>query len=324
MYFTGVGGKAAAITLALLASLLTARAADEPGELKTKTADVLALMSEHATTNVAKAEPAGFKKGENLDIHFFIVEHVDAAGNSHRFAADKIDSSDGATLQGFSMLISTMLPEREIGEIIGVFQIGDELWSFATRSIALLDSGRLIVNTRVSVQDGGTGNTELISKEPYNSVKVIGNREQNVTEFIDVGVKIEAKPKVLDNGNVQANTKMSISEVLRENDNTRMTRVPVVSFRTVDTALEFKPGRLELLSELTIQKSIDFESGIPYLRKIPWLGKVFFAHTSRKVVNTKLYIVGGVSVPQRDKIGEYQELRRLIEEDNRKKMNKYR
>lgn len=277
-----------------------------------------------ALTNEAAVVEAGFSKGSNLDISFFIVEHVDAAGNSHRFSANKLEASDSATLQGFSMLISTILPEREIGDIVGVFQIGDELWSFGTRSIAMLDSGRLVVNTRISVQDKETGSTELIAKEPYNTVKVIGNREQNVTDFIDVGVKIEAKPTVLENGDVHAVTKMCISEVLRENDRDRKTRVPIVSFRTVNTSLNFKPGRLELLSELTIQKSMDRESGIPYLRKIPWIGKLFFSHTSRQVVNTKLYIVGGVSVPQQQKIKEYEALRALIKEDNKMKMSKYR
>lgn len=245
-------------------------------------------------------------------------------GNSHRFAANKVESSPDATLQGFSMLISTILPEREIGDITGMFKIGDEIWSFASKSIALIDSGRLIVNTRISVKDGESGSTELIAREPYMTVKVIGNREQNITEFVDVGVKIEAQPKILKNGMVNAKTKMSISEVLRENDNTRQTRVPVVSFRTVNTSLDFKPGKLELLSELTIQKTIDMESGIPYLRNIPFLGKLFFAHTSRKRVNTKLYIVGGVSAPQEEKIAEYEALKKQIEEENIEKMKRFR
>lgn len=325
MYVSGVTalGRIArnAIILSLWCCCSAARANEKPAEAKPAAA---AKPTKEAATNTTAIVQKGFDKGSNLDISFFIVEHVDAAGNSHRFSADKVEASQGATLQGFSMLISTMLPEREIGEISGVFQIGDELWSFGTRSIALLDSGRLIVNTRVSVKDQETGFTELIAKEPYNTVKVIGNREQNVTEFIDVGVKIEAHPEVMDNGNVHAKTMMSISEVLRENDNSRVTRVPVVSFRTVNTSLEFKPGRLELLSELTIQKSMDMESGIPYLRKIPWIGKALFAHTSRKVVNTKLYIVGGVSLPQRDKIKEYEALRKLIEEENKSKFNKFR
>lgn len=261
--------------------------------------------------------------GANLDISFFIVEHVDERGNSHRFAANKADSSPDATLQGFSMLISTILPEREIGQISGMFKIGDELWSFATRSIAGIDSGRLIVNTRISVKDKEIGSTELIAKEPYMTVKVIGNREQNVTEFIDVGVKIEAKPTILEDGTVHAQTKMSISEVLRENDRSRATRVPVVSFRTVNTSVDFTPGKLELLSELTIQKTMDMETGIPYFRKIPFLGKLFFSHTSRQMVNTKLYIVGGISAPQEEKIQEYEALKKQIEEENIKKLKHF-
>jgi hypothetical protein len=289
-----------------------------------------------ATTPAPEAEPVAKPEAEapatvfpvldpdtNLDISFFIVEHVDERGNSHRFAANKVDSSPDATLQGFSMLISTILPEREIGEISGMFKIGDELWSFATRSIAGIDSGRLIVNTRIAVKDKETGSTELIAKEPYMTVKVIGNREQNVTEFVDVGVKIEAKPTILANGLVHAKTKMSISEVLRENDRSRATRVPVVSFRTVNTSIDFTPGKLELLSELTIQKTMDMETGIPYFRNIPFLGKLFFSHTSRQMVDTKLYIVGGVSAPQEEKIKEYEALRKMIKEENIKKLRRF-
>jgi len=253
--------------------------------------------------------------GSNLNISFFIVEHTDATGNSHRFAADKVEASDGSNLQDFSMLISTIFPEREIGTIDGMFRIGDELWSFGVRSIVKIGYGRLIVNTKLSVKDGQKGSTELISKEPYRDVKIIGLREQNVTEFIDVGVKIEAQPKVQPTGLVQTAMKMSISEIMRENDRSRQTRVPIVSFRTVDTSMDFTPGQLEVLSELTIKKSLKFRSGIPYLRNIPYLGKWFFSHTNEEMVDTKLYIVGGVAAPQEVMLKEYEALKKRVEEE---------
>jgi len=271
-----------------------------------------------------KGENPFLVSGSNLSISFFFVEHVDDYGRSHRFAANKAETSPDATLQGFSMLISTILPEREIGDITGVFKIGNELWSFTTKSIAMLDSGRLLVDTRISVKDKEKGTTELISKEPYMTTKVIGNREQKYTDFIDVGAKIEAQPTILPSGLVHANMKMSISEVLRENDRReRGTRVPIVSFRTVNTSIDFKPGQLEMLSELTIKKMVDMESGIPYLRKIPYIGKALFSHNSRQVVNTKLYIIGGVSGRQEDQIRKYEALKKEIEKEHKAKMEKF-
>lgn len=259
--------------------------------------------------------PIALSNGSNLEISFYIVEHVDTEGNSHRLSIGQEDRGDNATLQDFTMLISTILPEREIGQISGMFRIGDELWSFSDRSVALLNSGRLIVNTRLSVKDGEKGTTELVSKEPYMTVKVIGNREQNVTEFIDVGVKIEAQPKILENGRINSAMKMSISEVLRENDNSRATRVPVVSYRTVNTTIDFVPGKLELLSELTIRKTVQMRSGIPYLRNIPILGKFLFSHTAKEDTDTKLYIVGGVAATTEAKIDEYHALKEQIEKE---------
>ena len=286
---------------------------------------------EKAAAPAAAAKPAAKKidkpflvSGSNLNISFFIVEHVDDYGRSHRFAANKVEASPDATLQGFSMLISTILPEREIGDIAGVFKIGDEVWSFATKSIALLDTGRLVVNTRISVKDKEKGTAELISKEPYMTTKVIGNREQTVTEFIDVGAKIEAKPTILSSGLVHANMKMSISEVLRENDRrVRGTRVPIVSFRTVNTSIDFEPGQLEMLSELTIQKMVSMESGIPYLRKIPYIGKALFSHSSKQLVNTKLYIVGGVSGRKEEQIQKFEDLKKEIEQEHKDRMERF-
>jgi len=77
------------------------------------------------------------------------------------------------------------------------------------------------------------------------------------------------------------------------------------------------------LSELTIQKMVDMESGIPYLRKIPYIGKALFAHTSRQVVNTKLYIIGGVSGRQEEQIEKYEALKKEIQKEHRQKMERF-
>jgi hypothetical protein len=265
-----------------------------------------------ATTTAAPAAPV-LKPDSNLNFSFFIVEHTDDRGNSHRFFADKVTAGKGDTLQDFGMLISTILPEREIGTVTGMFRIGDEVWRFTTRSIVKITYGRLIVNTKLSVKDKQKGSTELIAKEPYRDVKVVGLREQMVTEFVDVGVKIEAQPTIQKNGNVAANMKMSISEIMRENDRSRETRVPIVSYRTVNTAIDFVPGQLEVLSELTIQKSVQLRSGIPYLRNIPYIGPLLFSHTSEEIVDTRLYIVGGVTGLQEQMIKEYEELKKQVE-----------
>ena len=268
---------------------------------------------------VKKISGPALDASSNIDISFFIVEHVEEEGNSHRFSADKLSGGANATVQDFSMLFETIMLEREIGTINAAFKFGDEIWSFTTRSVVKITNGRLIVNTKISVRDKEKGSTELVSKEPYRTVKVIGNREQNITEFIDVGVKIEAQPTILPNGLVQTKMKMSISEVLRENDRSRETRVPIISFRNVDTAMNFEPGKLELLSELTISKKITVKSGIPFLRNIPYLGPLLFTHSSAEKVNTKLYIVGGVAAPREDQLEKFEELKKQIEEENSKK-----
>ncbi|HUS50247.1 MAG TPA: hypothetical protein VMZ91_08770, partial [Candidatus Paceibacterota bacterium] len=52
--------------------------------------------------------------------------------------------------------------------------------------------------------------------------------------------------------------------------------------------------QLKVLSELSVDKKVKTEKGIPYLRKIPYIGRLFFATTEDSYENTKLYIVGGI------------------------------
>lgn len=266
---------------------------------------------------------ASLQNGSNIDLTFFIVEHSSERGNIYKFSSNKVSGDPDAVIQDFSIFISSIVPDTEVGVIEGMLKIGDEIWSFTTKNIVKISNGRLIVNTKLNIKDGEKGSAELVSKEPYNTVKTIGNQPQNVVEFIDIGIKIEAEPKILENGLIQVKIILSVSEVLRESGKERDTNVPVVSTRDINTTIDFEVGKLEILSELTIGKKIITKSGFPYLRNIPLLGRAIFSYSREFSVNTKLYIVGGVSFSKTNRIKEFEDFKRKIEIENQK-VQKYK
>ena len=289
---------------------------------------VFCEMNQGATSSTTKQDvhtssSFGLPPGSNMDITFLIVERSNESGDLNKFSINRETSDENEVLQDFSIIISTIAENSDVGVLQGVLKLGDDLWTFTSENIIRLGAGRLIVSTKIRVKDGNKGQTNLVSKEPYQSIKVLSNREQLVIEFIEVGVKIEAEPVIGPDGTISAKMKMSISEVLRESNKEKRTSVPVVSTRDVDTFIDLKPGELEILAELSVAKQTSIKTEIPYLRKIPILGKWFFSSNNKTIVQTKLYIVGGVSPADPAALAAFHELmQQNIEEIE--KMNKYR
>ena len=202
-----------------------------------------------------------------------------------------------------------MINGKDLSTMQAILRIGDDIWTVTNESIVKIGEGRLVVNTSLSVKDGQEGAVKLITKEPYNSIKTIGNKPQNVIEFIDVGVDITAKPKILNETMVNSDIDLKISEVMRESEEERNVHIPVVSSRDIQTNIDFQIGQLELLGELTIDKKINTSSGIPFLRKIPLLGPVFFSSFKEQVIKTKLFIVAGVRYSDQRRMESFEQLK---------------
>ena len=245
---------------------------------------------------------------------------MDSRGDINRSSVQQTTNDPDQTLQDFSIILPSNASSTELSSITGVLNLGGDIWTFVNESILNLSSGRLVVNTKISVKDKGKGDTKLISKEPFDTVKVVGNTEQRVTEFIDVGVILSVSPVVMDENTVQAEISVSISEVLKEPDQGRGTTVPVISTRDVNTMIDLQVNQLSILSELTVDKKINTESGVPYLRNIPLIGKTFFTSKKETVARTKLYIVGGVNTGNKKRLEAFNELRKenqkIIKETN--------
>jgi hypothetical protein len=244
----------------------------------------------------------------NYNFTFILVEKESSIGDVSRFSIGKKEIGDtGDTLQGFSILMPVLENIQEAAVIEATLKIGDNLWKIVNESIVKISDGKIVAHSDVFVKDGKEASTRMVSKEPYKSVKVAGNTEQIVIEFIDVGITVTVKPQRVGDF-INTDLSAEVSEVLREADEHREITIPVTSSRDIRTNIDLIPGRLEVLSELTIDKKVTTKKGIPFLRNIPIIGTLVFTVHTEGVVSTKLYIVGGI-IDKQDGIRRFEEFR---------------
>jgi pilus assembly protein CpaC len=110
-------------------------------------------------------------------------------------------------------------------------------------------------------------------------------------EFKTYGTIVDFVPIILGNGNIRLEVRPSVSEV----DESRGVelegiRVPGLTERHADTAVEMRAGQTLALAGL-IQQRVEAETtGIPYLADLPWLGKAF-SYSKEKTNEVELLII---------------------------------
>ena len=92
--------------------------------------------------------------------------------------------------------------------------------------------------------------------------------------YLDVGVNVELLPRVHDNGEVSMHIKLDISNVTGE-VNLGGIQQPIVGQRKVEHDIRMREGEVGLLGGLINTENDKTVTGIPGLKSIPLLGKLF-------------------------------------------------
>lgn len=275
---------------------------------------LIASFSSAATTKTLEKKAAPPLEEVNLYFRFMIVEHSKSRGDLNRFSATKepIDAKDA--VQDFSISLPNFSGESDQAAMQGTVVIGSEVWTFVNESIVKIGDGKLIVDTALHVKNGKQGKVEFITQEPYPTVKTIGNNQQNVVEFIKIGIEIDVKPQKVGDI-VGTEVQVKVSEVMRQANEGDTVQVPVVTSRDTSTYIDLKMNQMEVLTELTTDKKLTVERGLPFLRNIPFLGPLLFSSFQDVTTQTKLYIVGGVTTADRKALRNFKEMKKVNQEE---------
>ncbi|MBJ6751367.1 type II and III secretion system protein family protein [Geomonas anaerohicana] len=224
---------------------------------------------------VAQVDKSALK---SLGLSFF-VRGASAEGFSNLVGAPSGDltvrNPDGSTTKATGIagpipgLASiTPLDPYQLG--ISVFDpgIGAVLKALVSKNLA-----KVLAEPNLMVQSGQAGKFLAGSRIPFSYVSGVGALSSTSIQFIDVGVKLNFRPEVLENGLISLRIEpaevSSITGVLAVNG------YPIIDTREVRTRVKLRNGESLILAGLLQEEAIKAMSKIPILGDIPILGALF-------------------------------------------------
>ena len=158
--------------------------------------------------------------------------------------------------------------------------IGAVLQALTTRNLA-----KVLAEPNLLVKSGQKGEFLAGSKIPYQVVVSTGGTAAVQIQFIDVGIKLNFAPEVMENGTIAL--KIEPAEVSTIQGTLAVNGYPIIDTRTVKTFAELKDGESLVLAGLLSESEIKTMSKIPILGDIPILGALFRS-TSKDIEEKEL------------------------------------
>ena len=146
--------------------------------------------------------------------------------------------------------------------------IGVVLQALTTKNLA-----KILAEPNLLVKSGQKGEFLAGSKIPYNIVTSTGGTATTSIYFVDVGVKLNFAPEVMENGMISL--KIDPAEVSTIQGTLQVNGYPIIDIRTVKTSVDLKDGESLVLAGLLSENTIKTMSKIPVLGDIPILGALF-------------------------------------------------
>ena len=127
------------------------------------------------------------------------------------------------------------------------------------------------------------------------------------TAFFSWGITLSVKPRISPDGLISVEIVPSISELdktvtsdgfyqIYGGSDAPYGRYPILLFKRLTTDFTMKDGATAVIGGLSKTEEGDVDSGIPYLRKIPWVGPKLFGWKSREKVQTEILIFVTVGI----------------------------
>lgn len=141
------------------------------------------------------------------------------------------------------------------------------------RALATKDMAKILAEPNLLVNSGQSGRFLAGSKIPISVVTGVGALSGTEIRFIDIGVKLNFKPVVLENGLIAL--KIDPAEVSSITGTLAVNGYPIIDTREVRTDVKLKDGESLVLAGLLQEETIKTMSKIPLLGDIPILGALF-------------------------------------------------
>ena len=198
---------------------------------------------------------------------------------------------------------------------------------------SLLETGsgfNIVSNPRVLTLDNQPAVIKVGQVVPYaEGVKFDINGQPIITyDYKEVGLELQVTPRISSNDNLRLTISLSLQEIIdfvRNEIGTTSYTVPVTSNREINSDVVIENGQTVILGGLVSTKTIKSMEGLPFISRIPLLGRLFRRDIDQRDKTTLFIFITPyvVSSPEElSKISEEhrklaEEIKRRIEEKNK-------
>lgn len=158
--------------------------------------------------------------------------------------------------------------------------VGAVIQALSTKGLA-----KVLAEPNLLVKSGEKGEFLAGSRIPYNVLVSTGGTATTSIYFVDVGIKLNFNPELLDTGLIRL--RIDPAEVSSISGTLQVNGYPIIDTRTTRTNVELKDGESLIIAGLLQDEEIKTMSKIPILGDIPILGALFRS-TSKEIKEKEL------------------------------------
>ena len=214
----------------------------------------------------------------------------------------------------------------------GTLSVDD--FRLAISAFESLEDAKIFSNPKVIVSNGKEAKVDMTTKYPYieltsqrntsseNSYldysaklqQIPGDKDRGLfagSAFFSYGIELTVKPRISPDGLISVEIIPSISYVDEYysvangsgmGSDSSYGKFPIIKMKSISTQFTMKDGSTAVIGGLSKTEEEDVDDGIPYLRRLPWIGQKLFGSKSRQKVQYEIIICVTVGIARPDSL----------------------
>jgi type II secretory pathway component GspD/PulD (secretin) len=201
-------------------------------------------------------------------------------------------SGIGSYSSGYS---SNTTGAKTLGEELHIGVVGHNDFDVVLKYLQTVGKTRIMSNPKLAVTNNQEAKIHVGQKEAYvTTTTTTGSSTNTVSEqvtFVDVGVLLSVVPNINEDGFINLKVKAEVSSVIDILVTPTNNKIPIIDTSLAETTVLVKEGSTVIIGGLRKEQKTESSEGIPYLSKIPFLGKFFSVKSNANEVSELLIIM---------------------------------
>ncbi len=210
------------------------------------------------------------------------------------FGIDWTAVAKGITYSANVPIASTLSTAGTFGKITASnMDLDDVNFSSTLKALKQVNDTKVLANPKILVTDNEEAKIHIGDKLAYVTTTTIGTgADQTANEevhFIDVGILLNVKPTISDDGFIRMSIKPEISSQSSTLETPQGAEIPLINTTTLETNIVVKDGTTVIIGGLHKDEEVKKRKGLPFIMDFPFVGK-FFTSVSDSIEKTEIAI----------------------------------